>query len=224
MLVGREEPRPGASDNPFDLRGRWHQGRITNSKDPDIAYLEARRRPARVEERIKEAKECGLTNFPHSSFQANRGRLLPVEMAQVLLAWARRRWCPGEFLAAAPERSRYQLRHGAGRLVRSGRLTTLGLDAKSPWAPELAAACGHRRSLPLTSDLLITPAAHLGESWVSMPSARLSTAAGTAAARLLRTRPTGRGGCRLSPTGISDPPSRARRSLTRTPTPLKMNF
>lgn len=113
-----------------------HPGRITNSKDPDIAYLEARRRLARVEERIKEAKECGLTNFPDSSFQANRGPLLPVEMAQVLLAWARR-----------------------------------------PSAPELAAACGRRRSLPLTSDLLITPAAHLGERQISMPSARLSTAA-----------------------------------------------
>ena len=61
VLVGREEPPPGTSDNPFDLRGRRHPGRIANSKDHDIAYLEARRRPARVEERIKEAKECGLT-------------------------------------------------------------------------------------------------------------------------------------------------------------------
>jgi hypothetical protein len=130
-----------------------HQGLITNSKVPGIAYLEARRRPVRVAERVKEAKECGPTSFPGSSFQANRGPLLPVEMAQVLLAWARRRWRPGELLAAAPERSRYQLRHGAGRLVRSGGLTTLGLDAKSPWALELAAACRHRRSPPLTSHL-----------------------------------------------------------------------
>ena len=108
-------PLPVPATTPSTSAAGRHPGRITNSKDPDIAYLEARRRPARVEERIKEAKECGLTNFPHSSFQANRGRLLAVEMAQVLLAWAGRRWCPGEFLAAAPERSRYQLRHGAGR-------------------------------------------------------------------------------------------------------------
>jgi hypothetical protein len=147
-----------------------HPGLITNSKDPDIAYLEARRRPARVEERIKEAKECGLTNFPDSSFQANRGPLLPAEMAQVLLAWARRRWRSGELLAAAPERSRYQLRHGAGRLVRSGRLTTLGLDAGRPSAPELAAACGHRRSLPLTSSSPPPPTSARAESRFLLPA------------------------------------------------------
>lgn len=112
-----------------------HQGLITNSKVPDIAYLEARRRPVRVAERVKEAKECGPTSFPGSSFQANRGPLLPVEIAQVLLAWARRRWRPGEFPAASSERSRYQLRHGARRLVRSGRLTRLGLEPGGPRRP-----------------------------------------------------------------------------------------
>jgi len=113
VLVGREEPGPGASDNPFDLRGRAAPGPDHQLQGPDIVYLEARRRPARVEERVKEAKECGLTDFPDSSFQANRGRLLAVEMAQVLLAWARRRWRPGELLAAAPERSRTSC--GTGR-------------------------------------------------------------------------------------------------------------
>jgi hypothetical protein len=130
VLVRREEPHPGASYTLFDPNGLRHQALITNSQDSDIAYLEARHRlHARVEDRIKEAKECGLANFPCSSFQANRVWLLLVQMAQDLLAWASRLCLPEEFLEAAPKRLRYQVLHMAGRLVRSGRRTTLRLDA-----------------------------------------------------------------------------------------------
>jgi hypothetical protein len=104
-----------------------------------------------VEDRIKEAKECGLSNFPCSSFQANRVWLLLVQMAQDLLAWARQLCLPGDFLEAAPKRLRYQLLHVAGRLVRSGRRTTLRLDARWPWAPQLAVAFTRLRALPLTT-------------------------------------------------------------------------
>ena len=152
VLVRREEPHPGASYHLFDPNGLRHQALITNSQDSDIAYLEARHRlHARVEDRIKEAKECGLANFPCSSFQANRVWLLLVQMAQDLLAWARRLCLPTEFLEAAPKRLRYQLLHVAGRLVRSGRRTTLRLDARWPWAAELAVAFRRLRSLPLTT-------------------------------------------------------------------------
>jgi len=152
VLVRREEPHPGASYNLFDPHGLRHQALITNSKDSDLAYLEARHRlHARVEDRIKEAKDCGLGNFPCSSFQANRVWLLLVQMAQDLLAWARQVCLPGEFLEAAPKRLRYQVLHVAGRLVRSGRRTTLRLDARWPWGAALAAAFTRLRSLPLTT-------------------------------------------------------------------------
>jgi hypothetical protein len=152
VLVRREEPHPGASYNLFDPHGLRHQALITNSQDPDTAYLEARHRlHARVEDRIKEAKECGLANLPCSSFQANRVWLLLVLMAQDLLAWAGRLCLPSEFLEAAPKRLRYQVLHVAGRLVRSGRRTTLRLDARWPWAQELAAALTSLRTLPLTT-------------------------------------------------------------------------
>jgi hypothetical protein len=152
VLVRREEPHPGASYNLFDPNGLRHQTLITNSQDSDIAYLEARHRlHARVEDRIKDAKECGPANFPCSSFQANRVWLLLVLMAQDLLAWARRLCLPGEFSEAAPKRLRYQVLHVAGRLVRSGRRTTLRLDARWPWAAERAAAFTRLRSLPLTT-------------------------------------------------------------------------
>jgi hypothetical protein len=76
---------------------------------------------------------------------------LLVQMAQDLLAWARQLCLPGEFLEAAPKRLRYQVLHVAGRLVRSGRRTTLRLDARWPWAEALATAFRRLRSLPLTN-------------------------------------------------------------------------
>jgi hypothetical protein len=54
-------------------------------------------------------------------------------------------------LEAAPKRLRYQVLHVAGRLVRSGRRTTLRLDARWPRAAELAMAFRRLRSLPLTT-------------------------------------------------------------------------
>jgi hypothetical protein len=112
---------------------------ITNSQDSDIAYLEARHRlHARVEDRIKEAKECGLGNFPSFSFQANRVWLLLVQMAQDLLAWARRLCLPAEFSEAAPKRLRYQVLHVAGRLVRNARCTTAGEIGLSEALPDLS--------------------------------------------------------------------------------------
>ncbi len=72
-------------------------------------------------------------------------------MAQDLLAWARWLCLPAEFSEAAPTRPRYQLLHVAGRLVRSSRRTTRRLDARWPWAAELAAAFTRLRSLPATT-------------------------------------------------------------------------
>jgi hypothetical protein len=57
VLVRREELRPGARYNFFDPGGLGHQALITNSEDPDAAFLEARHRlQARVGDQIKEAK------------------------------------------------------------------------------------------------------------------------------------------------------------------------
>ncbi|MGH7667515.1 MAG: hypothetical protein ACREN1_09455 [Candidatus Dormibacteria bacterium] len=70
----------------FDPKGLRHQALIANSTDPDIAYLEARHRlHASAEDGIKEAKECGLGNFPCTRFRANRVWLLLVQLAQATL-------------------------------------------------------------------------------------------------------------------------------------------
>lgn len=70
---------------------------------------------------------------------------------QDLLAWARRLCLPTEFWEAAPKRLRYQVLHVAGRLARSGRRTTLRLDARWPWAREPATGFAKLRLLPLAT-------------------------------------------------------------------------
>ncbi len=151
VLVRREEPHSGANYNLFDPHGLRHQALITNSADPDLAYLEARHRlHARVEDQIKDAKDCGLANFPCRSFQANQAWLFLVQLAQNLLCWAKRLCLGSDFLLALPKRLRYQLLHVAGRLVHSGRRTLLRLDASWPWARDLELAFQSLRTLPIS--------------------------------------------------------------------------
>jgi hypothetical protein len=139
----REEPHVGAQFNLFDPAGWRHQVFITNSADADIVYLEARHRGhARVEDRIKKAKDLGLLRFPGHGFAANAAWLLVVGLAQDLVAWAQGLCFSGELAHCEPKRLRYCAWHVAGRLVRTGRRLILRLDAAWPWAAELAAACG----------------------------------------------------------------------------------
>lgn len=139
----REEPHVGAQFNLFDPAGWRHQVFITNSADADVVYLEARHRGhARVEDRIKKAKDLGLLRFPGHSFAANAAWLLVVGLAQDLTAWAQGLCFSGELAHCEPKRLRYCAWHTAGRLVRTGRRLILRLDAAWPWAAGLAAAFG----------------------------------------------------------------------------------
>jgi hypothetical protein len=61
----RERPHPGAQLSFTDHDGYRFQVFITNQSDPDIAALELRhRRRARVEDRIRAAKQTGLQTCP----------------------------------------------------------------------------------------------------------------------------------------------------------------
>lgn len=65
MICRREDPHPGAQLTFTDAGGHRLQCFITDSGDKDIAYLEARHRGhARVEDRIRGAKDTGLDNLP----------------------------------------------------------------------------------------------------------------------------------------------------------------
>jgi hypothetical protein len=72
---------------------------------------------ARVEDRIRKAKDTGLSNFPFHDFAANAARLELVLLAQNL-TWTKVLCLRQELASAEPKRLRYALWHTAGRLVR----------------------------------------------------------------------------------------------------------
>jgi Arc/MetJ family transcription regulator len=141
LIVRKEEPHPGAQFNLFDPDGYRYQTFICDAADADIAYLEARHRGhARVEERIKDAKDCGLNKFPCYRFAHNQAWLAVVLIACDLLAWTKRLCLDGELAAAAPKRLRYCLLHTAASAVRHARRRLLRLQASGPWTEQLTAA------------------------------------------------------------------------------------
>jgi len=151
-IVRREEPHPGAQFSLFDPGGWRHQVFITNSTDTDIAYLEARHRGhARIEDRIRCAKDTGLRNLPFGDFENNACWVELICLAQDLIAFTQGLVLEGELAKAEPKRLRYALLHTAGRLTTTSRRTTLRLQSEWPWAAALADGFTKLRSLPLTT-------------------------------------------------------------------------
>ena len=138
-IVRREEPHDGAQFNLFDPGGWRHQVFITNSTDTDITYLEARHRGhARIEDRIRCAKDTGLRNLPFGDFANNACWVELICLAQDLIAFTQGLVLEGELAKAEPKRLRYTLLHTAGRLSTTSRRTTLALQREWPWASALA--------------------------------------------------------------------------------------
>jgi Transposase DDE domain group 1 len=74
VIVRRERPHPGAQLSPFEQRDGWrYQAFATNTTTGQLAFLEARHRAhARVEDRIRHAKDAGLGRFPSREFDQLR--------------------------------------------------------------------------------------------------------------------------------------------------------
>jgi hypothetical protein len=152
VIARREDPHPGAQFSFTDLDGHRFQCFMCDSTDEDIAFLEARHRGhARVEDRIRGAKDIGLANLPFHDFTANAAWVELVLMAQDLVAWTKALCLRGELASAEPKRLRFALWHTAGRLVRTGRRLILRLAVGWPWVRELQAGFGRLRALDLTA-------------------------------------------------------------------------
>ncbi len=140
-IVRREEPHPGAQFNLFDPDGWRHQVLLTDSGDPDMAYLEARHRGhARVEDRIRIAKATGLENLPFHSYADNTAWVELVLVATDIISWTQSLTLVGELAKAEPKRLRYCLLHVAGRISRTGRRNHLRLQRRWQWADQLTTA------------------------------------------------------------------------------------
>ena len=141
LLVRKEIPHPGAQLRFTDLDGHRFQCFLTDQPDDDIAGLEARHRlHARVEDRIQESQELGLSRLPFQALEPNQSWFELALLAHDLLAWLRLLVLDGELARAKPKRLRHRLLHVAGRLTRSGRRHTLHLPAAWPWRDQLTSA------------------------------------------------------------------------------------
>ena len=142
LLMRRERPHPGAQLTLFDTaEGFRHTCFITNTEGEDIAALELRHRGhARVEDRIRNWKDCGLANLPFDSFVRNEAWVATSLIAGALLAWSQMVCFEGALAKAEPKTMRYRVLHVAALLVHKSRGLILRLDETWPWADDLANA------------------------------------------------------------------------------------
>jgi len=144
LIYRREHPHPGAQLSLFDTsEGFRHTCLITNTSalNIDAAALECRHRGhARVEDRVRCWKDCGLQNLPFASFTQNLGWVATSLIAGTLIAWAQMTCLDDGLKKDEPKTLRYRLLHVGALLVRHGRRLILRLDETWPWTAALRRA------------------------------------------------------------------------------------
>ncbi len=103
---------------------------------------------ARVEDRIRQAKDCGLANLPFRCFAHNQVWLWLVMLAQDLVAFTQALCLTHDARAWELKRLRYRLLHQSGRIARHARQKVLRLARDWPWSGQLAAAFARLQALP----------------------------------------------------------------------------
>jgi len=159
VIVGKERPHPGAQLRLTDIDGHRLTAFATNTTRGQLADLELRhRRRARCEDRIRTAKDTGLTNLPLHGFTANQIWCEIVALAADLLAWLQLLGCTDptddtghQARRWEPKRLRLRLLATAGRLAVSARRTVLHLAAGGRWTGVILAILTRLRALPAPS-------------------------------------------------------------------------
>jgi hypothetical protein len=153
IIVRREHPHPGAQLDAFEERdGRRYTAFATDTPVGQLAHLDARHRAhARVEDRIRCAKDTGLDHFPSRVFAINAAWLLVVMLAVDLLVLTQGLLLDGDLAKAEPKTLRYRLLHAAARVTRGQRRTWLRIQATWPWAHHLPTAFSRLNALPRPS-------------------------------------------------------------------------
>jgi len=150
VIVRRERPHPGAQLSLFEEADGWrYQAVATNTATGQLAFLEARHRAhARVEDRIRHAKDCGLGRFPSREFKINQAWTALTAIAADLIAWLRLLALTGDLAKAEPKALRYRLMHVPARLTRGARRRRLRLPKSWPWATALTEAFTRILAIP----------------------------------------------------------------------------
>jgi len=149
LIARRTELKEGDQQSFADLDGYRLSVFITDQDDQNIALLDLDHRGhARVEDRIRQGKDCGLRNLPFHSFAHNQVWLWLVQLAQDLVAWTQQLCLADDARSWELKRLRYRLLHQSARIARHARQTTLRLANDWPWSGELAAAFERLQALP----------------------------------------------------------------------------
>jgi Transposase DDE domain group 1 len=149
LIARRTELKEGDQQSFADLDGYRLAVFITDQPGEDIPQLDLDHRGhARIEDRIRQGKDCGLRNLPFKSFAHNQVWLWLVQLAQDLIAWTKQLCLVDQARSWELKRLRYRLLHQAGRIARHARQKTLRLARDWPWSGELAAAFERLQALP----------------------------------------------------------------------------
>ena len=124
----------------------WHyQAFATNTQHGQLAFLEARYRAhARVEDRIKAAKNTGLGRFPSREYAINRAWLQLAAVAADLTAWLRLL----DLAVAEPKLLRFRMLHVPARHTQGSRRRRLRIPESWPWAEQIVTAFTRIGAIP----------------------------------------------------------------------------
>lgn len=152
VIVRKERPHPGAQLRITDIDGHRVTAFATNTARGQLADLELRhRRRARAEDRIRTAKDTGLTNLPLHEFTQNQIWCALVALACELTAWMQMLAFTGDNHHEArrwePKRLRLRLFSAAARIARTGRRTLIHLARDGAWTHLLLNALTRLRAL-----------------------------------------------------------------------------
>ncbi len=152
LIVRREKPHPGAGLTLFEQADGWrYQAFATNTTSGQLGFLEARHRAhARVEDRIRAAKDTGLGRLPSREFAINSVWVQIAAIAIDLTCWL-------QLLAvhdapalarAEPKLLRFRMLHVPAQLTRGGRQRRLRIPTTWPWAAAIATAFARIAAIP----------------------------------------------------------------------------
>ena len=150
LIVRRERPHPGAQLSLFEEADGWrYQVVATNTAVGQLAFLEARHRAhARVEDRIRHAKDSGLGRFPSRDFAINTAWAQLAAISADLIAWLRLLALTPELAKAEPKALRYRLLHVPAKLTTGGRRRRLRIPSNWPWAKAIVSAFAKIAAIP----------------------------------------------------------------------------
>ena len=145
-----ERPHPGGQLRFTDVNGLRLTAFATNTARGQLTDLELRhRRQARAEDRIRTAKNTGLTNLPLHGFAHNQIWIAIVALAVELTAWTQMlALTDHEARRREPKRLRLRLFAVAGRIASHARRVCHRLAGHAPWADLVLIAYQRLHDLP----------------------------------------------------------------------------